>query len=261
MALISTPSSLQITPTGFLSIPSSLSTTDLITVHSLATDLDIDFSEPSNGLDHSTAKSIYNAWMETAIIDNYGMVWVLPDRLSEILRTSKTNAKYIVAKIGKQYKSKGAAGTYLHYAEIQKRLSQIITSAGTTKKEKYAGFSESIGMAIRDSAKARYQRAQTYEAMSTAKKGLKQKRVRQLQIGCDELTGVPLLPTSQFSHIRSCAIYPQFTACVWNGLVVNKHIHQIITDTYINDEDELYDLCRRQEWSTEWYDSYVRQVD
>jgi hypothetical protein len=256
MILTSQPSSLEATPNGFISTPSTL-----ITVHSSAKDLHICFTEPSNGLDHSTAKSIYNAWMETAIIDNYGMVWVLPDRLSEILRTSKANARHIVAKIGKQYKSKGAAGTYLHYAEVQKRLSNIIMIAGTMKRERYAEFSESIGMAIRDSAKARCQRAQTYEAMSTAKRGLKQKRVKQLQLGCDELTGVPLLPTSQFSHIRSCAIYPQFTVCVWNGLVVNKHIHQIITDAYVNDEDELYDLCQQQKWSTNWYDDYISQLN
>ena len=254
--ITSKPSSLEVTPNGFISTPSTL-----ITVHSPAKDLQICFIEPSNGLDHSTAKSIYNAWMETAIIDNYGMVWVLSRRLSEILRTSKSNARYIADSIGNQYKSRGVEGTYLHYTEVNKQLSSIIMTAGTMKRERYAGFSESIGMAIRDSAKAKCQRAQTYEALTAAKKGLKRKRLRELSIGCDELTGIPLLPTSQFSHIRSCAIYPQFTICVWNGLVVNKDIHQIITNAYVNDEDELYDLCQKQEWSTNWYDDYISQLN
>jgi hypothetical protein len=116
-------------------------------------------------------------------------------------------------------------------------------------------------MAIRNSAKAKYQRAQTYESLKDAKRKLKQQRVSWLKIGQDELTGIPLVTSSQFSHIRSCAIYPQFTACVWNGLVVNKCIHQIITDTYVNDEDELYDLCEKQQWSTDWYDSYIGQFN
>jgi hypothetical protein len=254
--IISTPSSINLTPAGFVSTPSQL-----VIVRFSAQNLDVTFPQISRDLDRSTAKSIYNAWMETAIIDNYGMVWVLPDRLSEILRTSKANARYIVGGIGKQYKSKGAAGTYLHYTEVNKRLSQIIMSAGTLRRERYAEFSESIGMAIRDCAKAKHQRAQTYEAMSAAKRKLKQKRVQSLQIGNDELTGMPLLPTGQFSHIRSCAIYPQFATCIWNGLVVNKSVHQTITDAYVNDEDELYDLCRKQEWSTDWYDSYIGQFN
>ena len=252
--ITSKPSSLEVTPNGFISTPSTL-----ITVHSSAKDLQICFTEPSNGLDRATAKSIYNAWMETAIIDNYGMVWVLSRRLSEILRTSKPNARYIADRIGNMYKSRGVEGTYLHYTEVNKQLSNIIMTAGTMKRERYAGFSESIGMAIRDSAKAKCQRAQTYEALTAAKKGLKRKRLRELSIGHDELTGIPLLPTSQFSHIRSCAIYPQFTICVWNGLVVNKDIHQIITDAYVNDENELYDLCQQQKWSTNWYDDYISQ--
>jgi hypothetical protein len=177
--------------------------------------------------------------------------------LSEILRTSKANARHIVEKIGKQYKSKGAAGTYLHYAEVNKRLSQIMMNAGTIRREQYAGFSEAIGNAIRDSDKAKYQRAQTYEAMNAAKTKLKGSRIKWLQIRRDELTGLPLLATSQFSHICSCAIYPQFATCLWNGLVVNKAIHQTITDAYVNDEDELYDLCRKEKWSTDWYDDYI----
>jgi hypothetical protein len=240
----------------FISSPNGL-----IIVHSSAKELGINFPAPASGLDLPTAKSIYNAWMNTAIIDNYGMVWVLPNSLAQILRTSKPNAKHIVDKIGRQYKSKGIGGTYLHYAEVNKRLSEIILLAGSIKRESYAEYSESIGMAIRNSAKAKFQRAQTYESLKDAKKKLRQQRVSWLKIGCDELTGTPLTACSQFSHIRSCAIYPQLTICVWNGLVVNKDIHQIITDAYVNDEHELYDLCRKQEWSTKWYDDYISQLN
>lgn len=234
--------------------------TNLIVVHSSATKLGVKPPD-SRGLDPATAKSIYNAWMESAIIDNYGMVWILPKRLSEILRTSKGNARYISDKIEKQYKTRGAAGTYLHYAEINKQLSKIIINAGSISREKYAGFSESIGITIRDSAIAKLQRAESYAAMNAAKRKLKKQRIKRLSICHDELTGIPLLPTSEFSHIRSCAIYPQLTPFTWNGLIVNKNIHQTITDAYINDEDELYDLCRKQRWSTEWYEDYIRQLN
>jgi hypothetical protein len=97
--------------------------------------------------------------------------------------------------------------------------------------------------------------------MNAAKRRLKKQRIKRLSICRDELTGIPLLPTSEFSHIRSCAIYPQLTPFTWNGLIVNKNIHQTITDAYINDEDELYDLCRSQRWSTDWYEDYIRQLN
>jgi hypothetical protein len=260
MIFIATPSNLKSSPTGFVAAPASLSA-ELIIIRSSAKELQIDFPKPDTGLDHSTSKSIYNAWMNTAVIDNYGMVWLLPDRLSEILRTSKANARYITAKISKQYKSEGAEGTYLHYAEVNKQLCEIIMSAGTTKREAYAEYSESIGMEIRNCAKAKLKRAQAYDAMKTAKRRLKKKRLQEFSIGHDELTGIPLLPTSHFSHIRSCAIYPQLAACVWNGLVVNQDIHQIITDAYVNDEKELRNLCRARNWNTDWYHKYIGQLN
>jgi hypothetical protein len=233
----------------------------LVIVKFSANNLDVAFPNIPDEFDRRTARSIYNAWMETAIIDRFGMVWLLPDRLHEILRTSKPNARYITANIGKQYKSKGAAGTYLHYAEVNKRLNQIVMNAGTIKREGYAEFSESIGLAIRDSSKAKLQRAESYESLTAAKKQLKKGRLGLLQITRDELTGLPLLPTSQFSHIRSCAIYPQLATYIWNGLIVNRDIHKIVTDSYVNDENELYDLCRQKRWSTSWFDEYVAQFN
>ena len=233
----------------------------LIIVKFSAKDLDVAFPNIPDEFDRRTARSIYNAWMETAIIDRFGMVWVLPDRLHEILRTSKPNARHIVERISKEYKSRGAAGTYLHYVEVNKRLCQIVMNAGTIKHERYAEFSESIGLAIRDSSKAKLQRAQSYAALNATKGKLKQMRSKLLQISRDELTGLPLLPSSQFSHIRSCAIYPQLATYIWNGLIVNRDIHKIVTDSYVNDENELYDLCRQEGWSTIWFDKYVAQFN
>jgi hypothetical protein len=110
---------------SFISSPNGL-----ISIHYSAKELDIEFPAPASGLDLPTAKSIYNAWMKTAIIDNYGMVWVLPNSLSQILRTSKPNAKHIVDKIGKQYKSKGTCTMlkltkdFLKSSYLQDRLSE-----------------------------------------------------------------------------------------------------------------------------------------
>lgn len=232
----------------------------LLTIRFSAKDLDVSFPSALNGLDAPTAKSIYNAWMETSMIDNYGTVWVLPNRLGEILRTSRANANYIVTGVESQYKSKGADGTYLYYPEVNKQLCKIIMQAGSIKRERYAGFSESIGIAIRDSAKARLKRAETYAAIKSARAKLRTKRIKKMQINRDELTDIPLLTTSEFSHIRSCALYPRYSTCLWNGLIVNKPIHEIITNAYINDEGELFDLCVRRGWSTGWYEGFLESI-
>jgi hypothetical protein len=226
-----------------------------------ATELKIEFQTPTTNLDKATAHSIHNAWMETAIIDNHGMIWVLSKRLGEILRTSKSNAKYIVSKTTKEHQKQSANGTYLRYSEVNRLLSNIITTPSTDTQEKYAGYSESIGIAIRDSPQAKLLRLQTFEEWQKARRRLKGQRLRSLKLSHDELTGKPLTPSSQFSHVRSCSVYPHLLGFIWNGLIVNRDIHQIITQQSVNDENELFSLCQQQKWSTNWYDHYISQLN
>jgi hypothetical protein len=209
---------------------------DLVIAKIPAKDLKIEFQISTLNLNSSTAHSIYNAWMETAIIDNHGAIWILPDRFGEIIRTSKCNAKYIVDKIGDEHKKESAVGTYLRYSEVNNLLNKIIENPTTDTKERYAAYSESIGMSIRDSPEAKLLRLQAYIALETLRRKLKKQRLSLLSLSRDELTGKPLLKSSHFSHIRSCAIYPQFMSCVWNGLVINTDIHQLITQRSVNDE-------------------------
>jgi hypothetical protein len=226
-----------------------------------AKDLKIEFQTSGPDLDLATTHSIHNAWMETTIIDNHGVVWIRPKRLSEIIRTSKANAKYIVDKITKEHKQQNATGTYLRYSEVNKLLSKIIETPGANSREKYATYSESIGIAIRDSPQAKLLRLQTFEEWQKAKKRLKQQRLKTLKLSHDELTGKPLLISSQFSHIRSCSVYPHLLGFVWNGLIINRDTHQTITHQSLNDEEELYDLCQKQRWSIDWYDKYQADLN
>lgn len=235
---------------------------DILITKIPAKDLKIDFqvTVSISSFDPPTAKAIYNAWMETAIIDNHGMIWIKFDAMSQILRTSKSNAKHIVAKIRDEHKRQSADGMYLRYSEVNRLLSDIIQTAGAMSREKYAGYSESIGLAIRDSNEAKNLRAQSYESIAKARRQLKQKRIRLHSIKHDELTGFPLSSHSQFSHIKSCAVYPQFTTCLWNGLIVERGIHQIITSSSVNDEHELLDLCDERGWATKWLDNFSKRI-
>ncbi len=236
-------------------------TCDLAIAKIAAKDLKIEFQISSLNLNSPTALSIYNAWMETTVIDNNGAIWILPNRLGEIIRTSKSNAKYIVDKIGDEHKKESAIGTYLRYSAVNNLLNKIIENPTTDTKEKYAAYSESIGMAIRDSSEARLLRLQAYAELQRVRRRLKKQRLKWLSLSHDELTGKPLLTSSHFSHIRSCAVYPHLISCIWNGLVVNTDVHQLITHQGVNDENELFSLCLQQKWSTDWYGSYFSELN
>lgn len=229
---------------------------DIVITKFLATNLDINFPEPPVEFNRSTAVSIYNAWMQTSMVDNHGMIWVLPTRLGEILRTSKSCAHAIVTNTRREHRRSSAEGTYLRYSEVNRILNDIIQSAGSLKRERYAGYSELIGRKIRDSEKAVLQRALSYEITKESKKKLKSTRLKTLTVLNDELTNKPLLQTCEFSHIRSCAVYPRLSVTVWNGLIVNKATHKLITDRQIYDEDRLLQLCREQNWNTKWYSAF-----
>lgn len=234
---------------------------DIVITKFLATQLNVQLPEPPAEFNHSTAVSIYNAWMQTSMVDNHGMIWVLPTRLGEILRTSKSCANAIVANTRREHRRSSAEGTYLRYSEVNRILSDIIQSAGSLKRERYAGYSESIGRLIRDSEKAVLQRALSYEIARQSKKKLKSMRLQILAVLNDELTNKPLIKTCEFSHIRSCAVYPQLSTTLWNGLIVNKTTHQLITDRQIYDEDRLLRLCREQNWNTKWYSAFKADLN
>jgi hypothetical protein len=233
---------------------------DIVITKFLATELDVHFPAPPNEFNHSTAVSIYNAWMRTSMVDNHGMIWVLPNRLGEILRTSKSCAHAIVGNTRKEHRRSSAEGTYLRYSEVNRILSDIIQSAGSLKRERYAGYSELIGKKIRDSEKAVLQRVLSYEITRESKKKLKLMRLKTLTIRNDELTNEPLFKTCEFSHIRSCAVYPRLSTTVWNGLIVNKATHKLITDRQIYDEDRLLQLCHEKNWNTKWYSAFTADL-
>ena len=57
--------------------------------------------------------------------------------------------------------------------------------------------------------------------------------------------------------ILEVQIYIELAGEVENGLVVNKNTHRIITQKDIKDEDELVDLCVKENWNTDWYERYL----
>lgn len=227
-----------------------------------ATELELELVFPKNiYLAQNTLTSIHNAWTASAAIDQYGSVWVAASRLHTILRTKKTNARYYLDyEVASEQKKTIDGEIYIAGTEIARLLDKRIQNAGSISKEEYTRFSEDYYGRIRDSKEARLIRAERYERMSTYRGELRRIRISQMSINYDELTN-DSLQQSHFSHIRSFAIHYELGDKIWNGLVVNRPTHQIITSADVNDEDQLLQLCRRYNWNTNWYDTFIRNLE
>lgn len=218
------------------------------------------FKEPSTSsqyLNERTKVAIKNAWDRCAIIDNFGRVWVQSESVHTLLRTSQSNAKYLIAGVPDQDKSRYNNKLLIRGTAICQLLDFNIQNARSLQRENYIRYSELFYKAIRDCSKARELRAEFYEHLNRIISRLKQERINNLGISYDELTGDNLnLQTCEFSHIRSVSLYPELAGLFENGLIVNKEIHSIITQNSINDESELEQLCMLKNWGVNWLQDY-----
>lgn len=231
-------------------------------LHSFAKD--IEYISPNDEYieNKRVVKEIRDAWDNSCVVDKWGNLWIVDTHLHSILRTTKDNAKYYVQQIEKSNKFKDCGVTYIRGFAIIPFIDSRLQNAGGTGKEKNLKYSYHMYSAIRDSDTARLLRAEYYESIKNCVKKLKKTRIKELDIEYDELTNEPLIEkTSEFSHIRSCSVYPYLMDNIFNGHVVNKRTHDIITRNSINDEEELYALCEELGWETEWYERYIQNFE
>ena len=207
----------------------------------------------------NTITAIRNAWNSSTYLDNSGKAWVDTENLHSILRTNKSNARYIVASIPDENKINCNNKMFIKGYEIVKLIDKLIQECGAGTKGDYLRYSEKNYSSIWDCDKGKILRAEAENRLVEARKKLKKKRLKGCKIRKDELTGESLdIKNSDFSHIRSYSLYPHLSDNINNGLIVNKSTHKIITGENINDEEELYDLCHKMGWNTNWYDKYKK---
>jgi len=195
------------------------------------------------------------------VLDNFGRPWLNDKSIHVVLRTTRSNANYLIATLPIDQKTYLANNQYVKGESVMYLLSQTVLNAGGLLRENYLKYSQLLYLAIQDCAVAREMRAEHYEYSKKIIKTLKSKRVSELELDFDELTGEPLIHlTAEFSHIRSASLYPEFACQVDNGLVVNKQTHKIITQNFINDENELLDLCDLQGWDVSWFHDFTEHL-
>ena len=205
-------------------------------------------------------KEISNAWKYTTVIDNKGLIWVRKDKLHSILRTRKNNIEYILMEILDKDKATFGGELYIRGCKILEIIAINIEENGVGTKGLYLEVSRMFYDAILLCDKAKVLRLEVDNELKSKRKKLKQMRIKKYNIKYDELTKEPLKNGSDFSHIRSVAMYKYISDNIENGLIINKETHAIITARGINDEEELLDLCKEMNWDISWYDNFTYNI-
>lgn len=220
---------------------------DLIIVKSYIKDIRYEMPKKAEELNRRTIKGISNA-VGNGIVDSKGFIWFDCSTLHTILRVkTKNDAAYILEKIDNKYKVDYNSRTYVRWSSLLWIVGKRIEE---NPKNEYLKLILSILDEISNSNDVKVLQDKAKELQQKNIKKLKKQRIKEFKIVKDELTNEKLDGESaEFSHIRSVTMYPEFSEFIWNGLIVNKKTHNIITSETVNDEEQLYSLCFRLGWN------------
>ena len=231
----------------------------LIVFNSDIKDIIYKMPERAKELDKTTVKKITNA-INRGKPDSRGLIWINCSTLHTVLRVkTKVDARYLLETIDKKYKTTYEGEEYVLWSSI---ISIVEKRREENPKNRYLSLVMDILNEINECDEIQLLRLKAKNLMEQRVKKLKNKRIRSYKLKDDELTNDPLdKKKAEFSHIRSVAMFPELAEMLWNGLIVNKDTHLIITQVGVNDEEELYKLCYEKGWNTAWYKTYKEKLN
>ncbi|MDB2116866.1 hypothetical protein [Clostridium paraputrificum] len=231
----------------------------LIVFNSDIKDINYKMPERAKDLDKTTVKKIINA-INRGKPDSRGLIWINCSTLHTVLRVkTKVDARYLLETIDKKYKTTYEGEEYVLWSSI---ISIVEKRREENPKNRYLSLVMDILNEINECDEIQLLRLKAKNLMEQRVKKLKNKRIRSYKLKEDELTNDPLdKKKAEFSHIRSVAMFPELAEMMWNGLIVNKDTHFIITQVGVNDEEELYKLCYEKGWNTAWYKTYKEKLN
>lgn len=221
----------------------------------------IQFRDHDDMENQRVVRQIQKAWAEGSGLDDMGKVWVDIRFLHTILRTNKPKARFRYNQAPASMKLIYEGHEYLNGSAILGMLDKEMSESSTRTRSDFLRVSRNSYLDIVDSSDVESERDKVREKMNKQRRKLKQKRISEMGVTEDELTGEALdKSSSDFSHIRSFSHHPEYGTYIENGLVVNKSTHEVITSREINDEEALYGLCKEKGWRTDWYEPYKKWI-
>ncbi|MBQ6819948.1 MAG: hypothetical protein IJO26_01460 [Clostridium sp.] len=232
---------------------------NLIVYNKYLKDIKYNLPENSKSMHKGTITSIKNA-IGDGIVDSKGIIWFDSTKIHTILRVkTKNDAAYLLETIDSRNKASFNNKIYVRWSSL---ISIIAKRMEDKPKNKYLDL---VFKALGEINSSDYIKILQIAAEDEKKeniKKLKKKRIKEFKIIKDELNNEVLdKKTAEFSHIRSVAFFSEVADKIWNGLIVNKDTHDIITKNNINDEEELYSLCIDMGWNLDWYNNYKEIIE
>lgn len=212
-------------------------------------------------LDPGTITKIINAWHLGGLIDGSGNIWLNARYLPQVIRTVGWIAKRYTMNSKDRDRIELDGETYLRGSRVAYLLTESIMNFRVFSRRDYAEISEGLFHDVRDSSEAKLRQVKFVQQLDATRRKLKRERIKIHRVVNDELTGETLdQRKSEFSHIRAASFYLELSDKVWNGLIVNKETHSLITDRNVADERELLTLCREFGWNRKWAKLYSRDL-
>lgn len=223
---------------------------------------DIPFKVPPTfqEADKGTITKILNA-CKSSFGDDSTVIYFDSRYIHHILRTKDYIAIEYIFELGISERINYENKIYISLPAVMKLITERMNSLGAGRTRDYLAFAESCLINIRDNDKFINIRTKLEKNWESELNKLKKQRIKQYNIKNDELTGEKLRKNHQFSHIRSKAIYMNNALDINNGLIVNAETHNIITSKKVINENGLIELCKEQNWETNWYNIFKNLVE
>lgn len=232
--------------------------TSLVVIKKEIKNLNIPLPKLAASLNHRSSVSILNA-ANAGFIDNNGIIWIKSETAHTLIRTNtKNNAKYLLETIEDNFKCTINNTDYVRWVKL---AYIIMKRKEENPSNKYLPLVLDILKEIEETSDVKLARTEAEIVRKNTIKTLKSTRIKMFKIKKDELTNEHLNKrTAQFSHIRSVAMFPEVSTYLWNGLIINKSTHDIITSLCVNDEEELFSLCITNSWNINWYKEFKKNL-
>ncbi|MBE8232386.1 MAG: hypothetical protein HAW67_01530 [Endozoicomonadaceae bacterium] len=208
-----------------------------------------------------TAKATWNAWAQESAVDRWGRVWLKVESLHSIWRTDKPTVQSFVDRIPRSEKTTHEGERLIRLTAVLNQITLLIDAPIINSRRNNLKYSRKLGIVIQEDATINDKRQNYLGRLDDTRKLLKKRTIAERMLCVDELTMKALdSKNSEFHHIRSQAAYPEYKDSIWNGIVINKETHKIITENGCSDEVDLEYLCSERNWNTIWLDRYQNNL-
>ena len=209
----------------------------------------IKFPSRDKKLDEESSSKIEKTILENTIIINCVDCYIEKDSLTVVLATDKKGVNRFYNNLETEQKIENGDNKFVSYPAVNEKLSEKIMTQPDFDKLFKLRHAEKCLNTIRDNDELVIARGRQKEIDHKEIRGLKDKKIKDQNITCCQLTGEPLQKNAAAHHIERQADSPRKAKDLNNVIVVNPKPHEIIHNKGAESKIELEDLCKKEKWN------------